>query len=124
MAPGAHRRSRLQIYSRFYDDSISPGLSNHPQFLKRATQLTGITIPDPAIQKLRIVEDALSLFTKKPEPKKLAEALLARPDLLALPNVEIFSKRHTPIDKEMEVGRWKVIEQELKKRDLPVTGHR
>jgi hypothetical protein len=28
------------------------------------------------------------------------------------------------IDKEKAVGRWKVIEEELMKRDLPVTGSR
>ena len=27
------------------------------------------------------------------------------------------------VDKEKAVGRWKLIEQELKARDLPVTGH-
>jgi len=39
-----------------------------------------------------------------------------------MPNVEIFPRRHTPIDKEKEVGRWKVIERELQKKGLPVTG--
>lgn len=32
------------------------------------------------------------------------------------------SRRVGPIDREISVGRWKVIEEELKKRDLPVTG--
>ena len=40
-----------------------------------------------------------------------------------LPNVKVYGRRVTPIDKEMFVGRWKVIESELKKRGLPVTGH-
>jgi len=39
-----------------------------------------------------------------------------------LPNVEIRERRYTPIDREKEIGRWKVIEQELEKRGLPVTG--
>ena len=45
------------------------------------------------------------------------------PSLTSLPNVEIFPRRHTPVDKEKTVGRWKVIEKELQKRGLPVLGH-
>jgi len=60
-------------------------------------------------------------FTEAPKPKKLAEELLTKP-VASMPNVEIFDRRYTPIDKEKEVGRWKVIERELRKRDLPVTG--
>jgi hypothetical protein len=37
-------------------------------------------------------------------------------------NVEMQGRRRTPIDKEKELGRWKVIEQELRSRDLPVVG--
>lgn len=43
-------------------------------------------------------------------------------ELLGLPNVKVYSRRVTPIDKEVWVGRWKVIEAELIKRGLPVTG--
>lgn len=39
-----------------------------------------------------------------------------------LPNVQIVDRRYTPIDKEKEVGRWKIIEKELIVRDLPITG--
>ena len=58
-----------------------------------------------------------------PKPRKLVDALKQKEDLLALPNVSVFERRVTPIDKEKSVGRWKIIEQELKRRDLPVTGH-
>lgn len=34
----------------------------------------------------------------------------------------IHGRRQTPIDKEKEVGRWKVIEKELRERGLPVVG--
>jgi hypothetical protein len=40
-----------------------------------------------------------------------------------LANVKVHERRVGPIDKEVAVGRWKVIEEELKKRDLPVTGY-
>ena len=36
--------------------------------------------------------------------------------------MSIHRRRITPIDKEIQLGRWKVIKQELKKRNLPVTG--
>ena len=42
--------------------------------------------------------------------------------LASLPNVRILPRRETPIDKEKRVGRWKVIEEELRDRGLPVLG--
>ena len=54
--------------------------------------------------------------------KKLAEILEEQNTLPSLPNVKVHSKRVTPIDREVSVGRWKVIEEELRKRDLPITG--
>lgn len=38
------------------------------------------------------------------------------------PNVKVVSKRVGMIDREREVGRWKLIEKELQYRGLPVTG--
>ena len=37
-------------------------------------------------------------------------------------NLMILPRRETPVDKEKEVGRWKVIEKELIDRGLPVLG--
>ena len=85
-------------------------------------QLTGARIPDPVVRSVHTVGNLLEQVLKKPQPKKLAEVLLARSDLIALPNVEIFETRHSYIDKEKEIGRWKVIEDELESRGLPVTG--
>ena len=53
---------------------------------------------------------------------KLASLLQSRSELPTLPNVTLHSRKVTPIDKEIAVGRWKVVEEELKKRGLPVTG--
>ncbi|OCT50896.1 hypothetical protein CLCR_08635 [Cladophialophora carrionii] len=36
------------------------------------------------------------------------------------PNVMIFTRRETQVDREMEIGRWKVIKRELENRGLPV----
>ncbi len=93
------------------------------QFIKRVVQLTGARIPDPAISQLHLARHVLTAVKQDPKPKKLAEILLARSDLMALPNVEIYDRRYTPIDKEKELGRWKIIEEELQKRGLPVTGN-
>ena len=91
--------------------------------LKRTPQLTGVRIPDSAINSSRTVQALLTHLITPPKPRKLVDALKQKEDLLALPNVSVFERRVTPIDKEKSVGRWKIIEQELKSRDLPVTGH-
>lgn len=62
-------------------------------------------------------------MTRKPKPKKLAELLEKTAVLADLPNVQVYPRRVTPVDKEQMVGRWKLIQQELEARDLPVTGH-
>ena len=86
-------------------------------------QLTGKRIPDPVIGMLHTTKQLVEHLVQKPKPKKLAELLLSKEDLISMPNVQIYDRRYTPIDKEKEVGRWKVIERELQKRGLPVTGH-
>ena len=86
--------------------------------------LTGVRIHDPKISEFSKLGDVVAYLSEKPKPKKLVDMLLADSQLMALPNVEVFERRHTPIDKEKEVGRWKLIEAELSKRGLPVTGHR
>ncbi|MCJ1392172.1 hypothetical protein MMC18_005039 [Xylographa bjoerkii] len=109
------------------DDEIWMGISLEDQMmkfavLKRVMQLTGRRIADPVIGRVHNVADLVEHLTEKPKPKKLAEQLMAKPALASMPNVQIFDRRHTPIDKEKEVGRWKVIERELMRRGLPVTG--
>ncbi|KAH8808548.1 ribosomal subunit 39S-domain-containing protein [Xylogone sp. PMI_703] len=90
---------------------------------KRTVQLTGIRIPDHAIQTSKTVQDFLSHLVKPPKPRKLAEVLAQKEELLTLPNVNVYSRRITPIDQERSLGRWKVIEKELEARGLPVTGN-
>ena len=85
-------------------------------------QLTGKRIADPVIA-LSIDAGALAeSLMVKPKPKKLAQLLVTQPNLTSIPNIQIYNRRYTPIDKEKEVGRWKVIEKELGKRGLPITG--
>lgn len=85
-------------------------------------QLTGTRIPDPAIGSVINARILLSHLVKKPKPKKLAEHLVSK-ELAELPNVQISRRRYGLIDKEKEVGRWKVIKQELEKFGLqPLKG--
>jgi hypothetical protein len=84
-------------------------------------QLTGRRIPDPDIASIKNSRGLCGHLVRKPKAKKLAETLRAN-QAVHLPNVELRGRRYTPIHKEEEIGRWKVIERELKARGLPVTG--
>jgi hypothetical protein len=64
----------------------------------------------------------IALEAQKPKPTKVAEKLAANEELLSQPNVVVQGRRMTSIDKEMEVGRWKIIQRELEQRGLPLPG--
>lgn len=104
----------------------SPGripLTDDPsQITKRILQLTGHVIPDAKLPSIRTVEGLLAVLVKPPKPKKLAEEIHTSGELEQLPNVTVYDRRVTPIDKHKMVGRWKVIVKELERRGLPVTG--
>ncbi|RGP77468.1 ribosomal subunit 39s family [Fusarium longipes] len=90
---------------------------------KRLYQLTGHFIPDVKLAAANTPGELITVaLTISKRGKKLAEVLEEKKDLSTLPNVTVHSRRVTPIDREVSVGRWKVIEEELRKRDLPVTG--
>jgi len=89
---------------------------------KRLYQLTGNLIPDAKLGAARTAKHLLVVAAKPPKAQKLADLLETQQKLTNLPNVRVRDRRITPIDKETELGRWKVIEEELKKRGLPVTG--
>ncbi|KAK4981182.1 hypothetical protein LTR66_010177 [Elasticomyces elasticus] len=92
--------------------------------IKRLMQITGRRIPDNTMNDSSRVSILLGALMTKPKPKRLNQDLRARNQLTQVSNVEMSAKRVTPIDKEKKVGRWKVIEEELLRRGLPVTGHR
>ncbi|TKA60543.1 hypothetical protein B0A55_11535, partial [Friedmanniomyces simplex] len=92
--------------------------------VKRIIQLTGKRLPDPAISLSTTLADLYDHVHMKEKPKTLAEAPQMQRIQLNAPNVQVFSSRRTPIHKEMDIGRWKIIEEELVRRDLPVTGSR
>ena len=85
-------------------------------------RLTGRRIPDPDISAISTPKSLLVHLIKKPKPKRIAEALLNSNQVAELPNVQVLDKRYGAIDREIEVGRWKVIKESLEKRGLPVSG--
>lgn len=92
------------------------------QVLKRVMQLTGTRISDPNIGNITNSSILLTHLVKKPKAKKLADNLISK-ELAELPNVQISKRRYGPIDKEKEVGRWKIIKQELERLGLqPIKG--
>ncbi len=92
------------------------------QVVKRVMRYTGVRISDPVIDQCPTAGALFRQLKTKPKPKKLAEALKAITPLTELPNVNLSERRVTSIDKDRAVGRWKVIEQALLERDLPVSG--
>ncbi|PBP27328.1 hypothetical protein BUE80_DR001643 [Diplocarpon rosae] len=88
--------------------------------MKRLMQLTGIRIPDSQL-KARTPQQVLKHLVVPPKPRKLVEALKEKEELMTLPNVSIHKRRLTAIDKQKRLGRWKIIKQELSRRDLPLT---
>ncbi|KAI0116780.1 ribosomal subunit 39S-domain-containing protein [Daldinia grandis] len=91
---------------------------------KRIFQLTGKLVHDHQLSGITDVRSLLQAVQKPPKLKTLTQEIQERrQDLVQLPNVSFATKRITRGDREKAVGRFKLIEEELKKRDLPLVGH-
>jgi len=90
--------------------------------VKRITMRTGTRLSDYTVQNITTLGQLRDVLLRRPKPKKIAERLKTSTTLDSLPNVSIIDRRVTPIDREKRIGRWKLIEQELVDRGLPVTG--
>ncbi|KAK0616763.1 hypothetical protein B0T14DRAFT_546876 [Immersiella caudata] len=90
--------------------------------IKRVQKLTGQIVPDGKLVGVTTIGALIARVIKPPKAKKLIEEIKTKGDLLELPNVHVYPRRLTPVDKENMVGRWKLIETELQKRGLPVLG--
>lgn len=125
-APGEFSAEEAREYLQSWDKSWKNVSLQDPRLkfaiTKRILQLTGHVIPDGKLHSIQNVQQLLNILVKPPQPTKVAEAIETSGDLLSLPNVQVYSRRVTPVDKHKMVGRWKVIVQELEKRGLPVTG--
>ncbi|EME77386.1 uncharacterized protein MYCFIDRAFT_83316 [Pseudocercospora fijiensis CIRAD86] len=92
--------------------------------VREVIRFTGKRVPDQIISKARTAEDIFRAVQAKEPPKKLKDDPRVQ-ELGAsekLPNVKVYSQKRTSVHKEMDIGRWKVIEDELKLRNLPVFG--
>ncbi|GIK04185.1 hypothetical protein Aspvir_008263 [Aspergillus viridinutans] len=89
-------------------------------FLKRLSQLSGHYFPDPVMHSISTVKQAVEYLegVVNPKPTKLADQLANNPELQHLPNVKLFTKRQTALNKDEELGRKKIIESELRARGL------
>lgn len=92
------------------------------QVTKRILQLTGHQIHDSKLPSIHTAGHLVALLVKPELPTKLAEAIEQQGELAKLPNVQVHATRRTPVHKHQEVGRWKVIVEELEKRKIPATG--
>ncbi|KAI5360855.1 putative ribosomal protein L50, mitochondria [Septoria linicola] len=92
--------------------------------LKRAMQLSGKRLPDIQMNNASTLSDLYEAFKVKEKSKRLHEAPQVEQLAQTLPNVTVHKSRRTPVHKERQIGRWKVIEEELEMRDLPIFGSR
>lgn len=85
-------------------------------------QISGTRIPDPIISDAKNVGQLLERIVVPPKPKTLVESIQRQAKLQKMPNVRVHEKRRSYIDRDRDVGRWKVIEYALYERGLPITG--
>ncbi|QSZ30990.1 hypothetical protein DSL72_000551 [Monilinia vaccinii-corymbosi] len=86
--------------------------------VKRVMQLTGVRIPDNIINSSSTAGKLLQNLIIPPKPPTLKEALDQEEELLSLPNVRVFGRRITVIDKERDIGRLKVIREQLRSQGM------
>ncbi|ORY61566.1 uncharacterized protein BCR38DRAFT_476284 [Pseudomassariella vexata] len=89
--------------------------------LKRIFQLTGQRVQDHQLPGITDVLSLLRTIKAPPKPKTLSQEIMERKqDLVQLPNVAFAPKRVTRGDKDIALGRFKIIEKELMTRDVNV----
>ncbi|KAI0007574.1 ribosomal subunit 39S-domain-containing protein [Xylariaceae sp. FL0662B] len=115
-------------YKEAWDSSWKKAPLSDPRIkfavTKRVFQLTGHLVPDYQLSSITNVYSLLRIVQKPPKPKTLTQEIQIRhQELVQLPNVSVASKRLTRGDKEKAVGRFKLIEEEYRKRGLPLVGH-
>jgi len=95
----------------------------HMQASKQILEETGMRVSDFDLQKVKTLGHLRRALVDQYQPKKTTQQLRVAESIQGLGNVQVYSRRRTPIHKQKEIGRWKLIEQELQERGLPVTGH-
>ncbi len=122
------RLSQLQSHISQYDPSwlFVPISTPDVKFAlhTRLLALTSHPLPDPLLNSANLTTQQIlnHILLPHTKPKKLADALLMNEKLTSLPNVAVYDRRIRPIDREVQVGRWKEIVRALEEKGLPVTG--
>jgi len=117
----AAKEAGLKADSKGLDFVIDP--TKKFKFTKKLRAATKMHISDIVMQRATTLKDFQQAILTKPKPKKLSFALLANQELMANPNIQVRGGRQTPVHKDRANGRWKLIEEELVNRGLPVFGH-
>ncbi|KAF2725064.1 hypothetical protein K431DRAFT_291241 [Polychaeton citri CBS 116435] len=89
---------------------------------KRIYQLTGRRVSDPILGGATSLRRLKSVYVTRSATKKLAQTRQMKKLHKANPNIRVYATRRSPILKDREVGRWKLMKEELISRGLPVTG--
>ncbi|KAH7040979.1 uncharacterized protein B0I36DRAFT_311871 [Microdochium trichocladiopsis] len=113
-----------KVDDSFWDSIALPDDGIKFAVLKRFFQLTGQRVPDINFGSVVSARSVLTIVQQPPKAQTLAQEIeVRRPELFSVPNITFAAKRITRGDKDKSLGRFKVIEEELKKRDLPLDGH-
>ncbi|KAF4553640.1 Hypothetical protein D9617_6g093710 [Elsinoe fawcettii] len=85
-------------------------------------KFTGIRISDLQIQGIKDIKGLRRVLIRRQREPKFSQVLGQgrSAELQDLPNVAISGHRVTMYDKENQRGRWKIMEQALRQRGLPV----
>ena len=86
--------------------------------LKRTSQILGLRIPDPQVASINDISSLLGVLVQKPKPRKLAKEIKKDMRLQGLKNLKMFGTRWKDDQKDIEMGRAKVIWRELRKRGI------
>jgi hypothetical protein len=123
--------------------SLGAWTNTFNQVVKKLAIISGIRLSDPAIMRsksgYKLMDEAevlpkpKKLIVRNPDPKQADELVIAgqtrarkttKPkldlSLLDLPNVKVSERRISKEDREKQIGRWKVVEEELQFRRLSV----
>ena len=96
----------------------------------RFQQSSGVRLSDPLLNTIAnpkadsTIMDLIARISaeRQSRPQTTHAKMMANEALRSQVNVTLLPTRETPVHKEKAVGRWKVIEEELRDRGLPVLG--
>lgn len=88
--------------------------------MAKVAEITGIRLPDLKMQKASTLDEVRHMLLTKPKSPLFSSGSGER--FAVTPNVQVYSKRRTRVHKDEAKGGWKLIEEGLRQRGLPVWG--